>query len=104
MVIGVFTIASSWWSVRPSSEHRYQDLMARRDADPESVSWEELVMIKDDEGMTAISIILYGIPGFVLFSLAGIGMSNPRRKSPLSLFLGSSWILLGVGLHILAWL
>ena len=62
LVAGIVAIASSWFSIRPSSAHRYDELTDREAAAPGWVTAEGWVMSKDDEGFTALALIFVG-PG-----------------------------------------
>ena len=104
LLLGFLVVASSWLSIRPSSEYRYRDLLARHEADPESVTAEEWVMSKDDEGMTALMLLVLGIPAFIVVSIAATIFSKvSHRPRSACLFVGVAWILLGGGLHALVW-
>ena len=63
LLAGIVSLASSWFSIRPSSDHRYIQLEAREAVAPGSVTSEEWVMSKDDEGFTALTLIIVGVPG-----------------------------------------
>ena len=104
LVLGLAAVASSWFSIRPSSEYRYRDLLARHEANPETVSAEEWVMSKDDEGMTALMLLVVGVPAFVVVSVAaGVFSKIPHRQRSTCLLVGGAWLLLGGALHALVW-
>jgi hypothetical protein len=105
LFLGIVAIASSLFSIRPGSAHRYRKLIERHERDPSLVSADDWVMSEDDEGMTALAMMVIGLPSFALGTL-GIGLLNesPHRKHLLPYFLGSYWIVLGAGLHAIAWL
>ena len=106
-LLGFVSICSSWLSIRPSSEKRYQELIERSEQGPESVSSEEWVQSKDDEGFTALSLIFVGGIAFVVLTVAifltllSLNHSNLR---PLFFSLGFGWIFLGIALHAYLWL
>ena len=104
LLLGLIAVASSWFSIRPSSEHRYQSLLARHEANPESVSAEEWVMSKDDEGMTALVLLVLGVPAFVVVSVAaGVFSKIPHKPQSTCVFVGVAWLMLGGALHALVW-
>ncbi len=105
LFMGVIAIASSLFSIRPGSAYRYRKLIERHERDPSLVSAHDWIMSEDDEGMTALTMMVIGLPAFALGTL-GIGLMNesPHRKHLLPYFLGSYWIILGAGLHAIAWL
>ena len=104
LLVGLAAVASSWFSIRPSSEYRYQDLLARHEANPESVSAEEWVMSKDDAGMTALMLLFVGVPAFVVVSIAaGVLSKIPHKPRSACVFVGVAWIMLGGALHALVW-
>ncbi len=69
------------------------------------MSSEDYIISKDDEGMTAFSMMVIGLPAFALGTL-GIGLlsSSPHKRPLRPYLLGSYWIVLGTGLHAFAWL
>ncbi len=105
LLMGIMAIASSLFSIRPGSEYRYLKLIERHERDPSLVSAHDWIMSEDDEGMTALTMMVIGLPAFALGTL-GIGLlsSPPRKKHLLPYFLGSYWITLGAGLYAIAWL
>ncbi len=104
LLLGVVALASSWLSIRPASAHRYAQLQAREADAPESVTAEEWIMSKDDEGMTALSLLIIGIPSSIALTLAVVIWTRSSRDWRKGAFpLGVAWILLGGALHALAW-
>lgn len=51
MLIGLCSIASSLYSVKPASDARYEELIKRSELDPDSVSDEEWMESEDDAGL-----------------------------------------------------
>lgn len=103
-VLGIVALASSWLSIRPASEHRHAALVERAAHDPGSVTAEDRVMSKDDEGMTALALVLIGLPaclvvtgGWAVWVGAGGDWSG---RAPV---LGCLWIALAAGLHAVVW-
>jgi hypothetical protein len=105
LLLGAISVVSSWFSIRPASAQRYRDLMERHERDPNLVSADEWVQSKDDEGMTAIVMVFLGVPGFLVVTAGAAVLSfvpHKRRSTPLCI--GSGWLILGAGLHAVAWL
>lgn len=96
ILIGLAAVLSSWFSVQPSSEHRNRELMERYEADPNAVMHEEWLKNYDDEGSTAVLLIIVGIPAFVLVTITAgvISKGGEEPRSP-SICFGIAWILLG---------
>ena len=104
LIVGLIAVVSSSFSIRPASEYWQQELNSRYASDPESVSAQELVLSKDHEGMTALSILLIGVPSFIILTITAIIIgTNTHRKKAVVFALGSTWICLGGILHIIAW-
>lgn len=99
------TIASSLFSIRSGSDYRHRKLIERHERDPSLVSANDWVMSKDDEGSTAFAMIVIGLPAFALGTL-GIGLLGAalQKKHLIPYLMGSGWIILGLGLHAVAWL
>ena len=105
LLLGTISVVSSWFSIRPASAHRYRDLMERHSRDPNLVSPDEWVMSKDDEGMTAVAMVILGVPGLLVVTVGAVVLSfAPHKRRSIPLFLGSGWLILGAGLHALVWL
>lgn len=105
LVLGLLAVASSWLSIRPTSENRYRELTERHAIDPKSVSDQEWIMSKDDEGFTALFLLIFGIPLFLFVTIAAPILSKVPKK-PFSAWIvtGVAWILLGGALHAMLWL
>lgn len=104
VLLGVAAIVSSWFSVRPVTDHRYREMLARHERDPGLVSAEEWVMSKDDEGMTALVLILIGLPAFMVVTVVtGFQFWVLKNKRTAAIIVGSGWLVLGAGLHALVW-
>jgi len=105
LLLGIAALASSWLSVRPSSDHRYRQLEAREARQPGSVTDEEWILSKDDEGLTALTLVLVGLPALLLVTLsAWIGSRLSSRRLPFAATAGVAWIFLGGVLHACVWL
>jgi hypothetical protein len=103
-ILGAISIASSWFSIGPASAKRHQELWERYDSDRSKVTDYELIMIKDDHGMSAIAMIIFGTIGFTVVTIIGLAVSSVRnKKRPVPLCVGTGWLLLGIYLHALAW-
>lgn len=106
LLLGLVSVASSWLSIKPSSERRIERFWERVESDPDSVENHEYIMMEDDEGMTAIVHIIVGIPMFLVFTLL-ILLLLKKLLSDKSDFrwvwLGLAWIALGGYYHWSLW-
>jgi hypothetical protein len=104
ILLGMAAIASSWFSIRPAADRRCREMLARHERDPGLVSAEEWVMSKDDEGMTALALIVIGLPAFMVVTFAtGFQFRVLKNRRTAAIIVGSGWFVLGAGLHALVW-
>lgn len=80
-------------------------MLAREAAEPGSVSSDEWVMSKDDEGLTGLALLFVGVPLFLITSFFGlVTAALTRKRRMLCYTLGGVWICLGGILHAFVWL
>ena len=107
MLLGLIAMASSWFSVQPASNYRYEKMLERHNADPQSVSNDEWIMSEDDAGMTALALIVIGVISFFFATVAVVllmlGM-DVKKLTTVGYSLSVVWILLGGALHAFVWL
>ena len=107
MLAGLIVIASSWFSIQPSSDYRYEKMLERHDSDPESVLNDEWIQSEADVGMTSVLLILVGVVSFIITTgitmLIILGM-NVKKFTTVGYSLSVAWFLLGCALHTFVWL
>ncbi len=107
MLAGLIAIASSWFSIQPASDYRYEQLHERNYSDPESVSNDEWIQSEADVGMTSILLILVGVVSFIfttgITTLIMLGL-NVKKFTTVGYSLSVVWFLLGGVLHACVWL
>ena len=104
LLVGLLAVGSSWFSVRPAADHRYDELMALHEIDSDLVSAQEWIVSEDDAGFTAFFLLLFGLPTFLIVTLVVILVSErPPNYRSASLYLGISWLILGGLLHAFVW-
>lgn len=106
LLIGMASIFSSWFSIEPASDHRSREYYAKLESNPESVTNDEAIMMKDDQGMTALSLIIVGGIAFLIATLTVPIITEvlfPKRIGIFYYGLGGAWTLLGGMLHLYVW-
>lgn len=107
MLAGLVAFASSWFSIQPAADYRYEKLHERNESDPESVTNDEWIQNEADVGMTSILLILVGVASFMfttgIVMLIILGL-NVKKFTTVGYSLSVVWFLLGGVLHACVWL
>ena len=107
LVAGFITICSSWLSVNPVTEYRYNELLNREEAISNSVSNTEWISNEMDGGMKALTLIVVGIIAFVITTVSVFLVMlswNVKRFRTVGYAISSAWVILGCALHGFVWL
>ena len=107
LVAGFITICSSWLSVNPATEYRYNELLNREEAISNSVSNTEWISNEMDGGMKALALIVVGIIAFVITTVSVFLVMlswNVKRFKTVGYAISSAWVILGCALHGFVWL
>jgi len=106
LILAFITICSSWFSIRPSSEYRYQKLVQRSLGNPDSVSSEEWISHEIDEGMTALALIVVGSIVTITISICALLVMlslNTKKFRTVGYVISGTWIIVAIFLHFFLW-
>jgi len=107
LAISFLSICSSWLSVKPSTEYRYNKLLTRAQNNPNSVTDSEWIENEMDGGMTALSLIVIGIISYVISTITAflimLGL-DVKKFTTVGYVLSATWLLLACALHGYVWL
>ena len=105
LALGFMTVITSWFSIRPASVHRYYDLVDREELIPNDLTVDEWLMSKEDQGLSAIFLLIIGVPLFLFITICALVASSAFDWiKPTPVFVGVCWICVGCFLHTLVWI
>ena len=106
LILGFLAICSSWFSVAPAAEHRYQQLVQRSQENLGSVTGGEWISSEIDGPISSFALIFIGSIATVLVTTIVLGIMQGRNKAKLrttGYVLATSWITLALFLHLFVW-